>query len=145
MLIKIIHNHEGITPELLKPSVKHLADGFHRLQVLVDKTGYTHCVPVDDKVISWKRRGTRPYASPIVSGSPVKTNYISIICKVNNGICTVITAFWGKLAPKEPENCLPSDNLQESIEFWSTHALLKEKCETYKEDVVPQWYNNLKS
>jgi len=141
MKIIIKHQHEGITKELLYPFVKNLTNGFHRLQVSTNKTGYTHCIPVTNQKISWKRRGNRPYATPIITGEPNKTNQISIICKVTNGICTIITSFWGDLAPKEPLNCLPTDNLQESIEFWKTHALLQEECETYIEDSVPSWYS----
>jgi hypothetical protein len=54
------------------------------------------------------------------------TSLITIgICLDDDGVHTLFTAFYGKLAPREPwDPSLPDQDRAESEEFWKTHAIV---------------------
>ena len=141
--IRFIHQHDGLTESTIYPYVVNLNNGFHRFSVEVDGEHYTTCVEVNntDKIM-WYYRGDRRYASPIVTGRlPERTNKLSIVCRVTNNEIIIITAFYGNLAPKEPATCT-KDELYESIDFWSTHALIMENGMEHFLANIPQWYQD---
>lgn len=84
--------------------------------------GYDHCVPVTESdavrhLYRENRKGTTPC---LLNRKGNPTSLITI------GICkqTLFTAFYGKLAPKEPwDDSLRESDRAESESFWKTHAL----------------------
>ena len=73
-----------------------------------------------------------------------QTHYCTaVVKKIDNEQYFVITAFWGRPAPKEPGNFHPeekySQEYKESLEFWKNHALIPE----YGEEIVNYFGENL--
>lgn len=90
--------------------------------------GLDQCVKTDnaDDVRMMVRKG-REQATPIVFGREAEsTSQIVIgICRDDDGLDTLFTAFYGQLAPKEPwDPRLKDEEREESEKFWSTHALV---------------------
>lgn len=89
--------------------------------------GKDACVPVteaDD--VRWICRPGRDIKSPIVfNRTPEDTQMFTIgICKDDDGLNTVFTAFPGQKAPKEPNDPnLRDEERAESELFWGNHAL----------------------
>lgn len=89
--------------------------------------GVDSCVEVTESdAVRHLYRKDRKGASPCLlnrKGNP--TSLITIgICKDDDGKQTLFTAFYGKLAPKEPwDYSLTETERTESVAFWRTHAL----------------------
>ncbi len=96
--------------------------------------GADSCVEISaDDDVRMLRRKNRDGETPIVFGrSAAPTSQIVIgICRDDDGLDTLFTAFYGQLAPKEPWDArLRDEEREESERFWSTHALV------YSEDMV---------
>lgn len=138
--IKFYHQHGGITEELVAPFVQNLENGFHRFSVNTNQIHTTSCIEVKDTTIRWMYRGERNYTSPIaVNEMPQLTTTLTIICSVEDNEIFIITAYWGKLAAKEPATAKDHE-LDEAIEFWSNHALCFEENEIYRLGEQPDWY-----
>lgn len=90
--------------------------------------GTDSCVTVGGcEEIKMMVRKNRDGATPIVFGRKAEpTSQIVIgICRDDDGLDTLFTAFYGQLAPKEPwDPRLKDEEREESKKFWSTHALV---------------------
>ncbi len=71
------------------------------------------------------RKGRDGRTPVILGGEGVDTEKIVVgICLDDDGLHTLFTAFYGCLAPKEPwDASLMDTEKEESVRFWSTHAL----------------------
>ena len=69
-------------------------------------------------------RPNRKGTTPMIKAEPDDTDLITIgACVDGDGKWTLFTAFYGKKAPKEPWDIKNEDELKESEQFWSCHAL----------------------
>jgi hypothetical protein len=139
--ISFYHRHEGITEELIAPYVNNLSNGFHHFSVKTNEIHTTSCIEVKDTtIVKWMYRGDREYPSPIaVNEIPQKTSTLSIICDIDDDEVFIITAYWGELAPEEPATTI-GYRFNNSVKFWSTHALCFEEGEIYQLGEQPDWY-----
>ena len=89
--------------------------------------GKDRCVYVpEDKIDKVKMitRSNRKGPTPMIDSEPEDTELITIgACVDGDGKWTLFTAFYGKKAPKEPWDIENEDELKESEQFWSCHAL----------------------
>ena len=90
--------------------------------------GYDNCVTTtENDDIRYECRPGRKTKSRIVYGrKPEPTSLITVgICKDDDGLNTVFTAFYGAKAPKELEDTrLKPEEREEAEAFWATHALV---------------------
>lgn len=150
--MKIIyhHLHPGINHKLIKEYINSntFENGIHR--VVIQNTKPLQCNRMDvsilDKRVFWGYRGTRKYPSPLITQEDAEdigikmTTDITIVFKIQNDICRIITCYAGSEAPKEPSTALPNE-IQESIEFWSNHALIPDEEIQYVKNIneLPSW------
>ena len=90
--------------------------------------GKDNCVEVQpgDNPKMMYRRDREGQTPVLVYGKAADTSLINIgICLDDDGKHTMFTSFYGQLAPKEPwDKSLKPEEVQESQEFWSKHALV---------------------
>lgn len=90
--------------------------------------GKDNCVEVQpgDNPKMMYRREREGQTPVLVYGKAADTSLINIgICLDDDGKHTMFTSFYGQLAPKEPwDKSLKPEEIQESREFWSKHALV---------------------
>lgn len=123
--------HESITDSLIAEAVSKIEYREPFMMVAVDMgriVGNDSCVPVtlSDNIKMMYRKG-RTGKTPIVfDREPEETSLLTVgICKDDDGLNTVFTAFFGVLAPKEPwDPRLKEEEKAESESFWLTHALI---------------------
>lgn len=109
----------------------------------------SHCVKLteqDKEKTFFAFRGDRKYPSKMLDISLYSLDKLydllkdqqmchctAVIKKIDNEQYFVLTAFWGRPAPKEPGNFHPeeknSQEYKESIDFWKNHALIPEQGE----------------
>lgn len=88
--------------------------------------GVDSCVEVteSDAVRHLYRKDRKGKTPCLLNRKGNPTSCITIgICKDDDGLNTLFTAFYGKLAPKEPWDCSTETEKAESENFWKTHAL----------------------
>lgn len=104
--------------------------------------GKDNCIiPTEEQkwyVIHATRKGRNHPSNVILNtiAEPADTTLICIgICTDDDGKDTLFTAFYGKLAPKEPEDCRDEEERMISEKFWSEHCLVcsEEELELVKE------------
>lgn len=81
--------------------------------------------PVPSAEVVMRARPPREYTSRLVAMAPRPTRKVTVIAGPHDGLpCVLYTAFGGPLTPKEPNDpTLADDKREESIAFWSEHAL----------------------
>lgn len=89
-------------------------------------------LPLPVKMATRKgRSGKTPVLFEEDGFEPVNTSLVTVgVCKDDDGLATLFTAFYGQLAPKEPWDKSIQDNpeaLAESRTFWGNHALVVTK------------------
>lgn len=137
MKIYINHFHPDVPTRVLRAIEFFYAeepDGDYKIQLTTNETRRCNCVaiPITDSRVYWGYRGHRHLISPLISVESlskeelVYTNQITVCFRKKGDKINIGTAFWGSGdAPREPQRDLP--NLEESIEFWSTHALIPDE------------------
>lgn len=79
--------------------------------------------PVPESAVYYKNRWPRITQSRMVDAEPARTTVVTVI--VSDGV--LATAFYGPLAPREPDDVgMTSAQREESVRFWSQHALVPE-------------------
>lgn len=87
-----------------------------------------HDDPITDDKVIMRRRGDRKGESRIYKGKKSRqTRLMTVIAGPYKDYPMVLyTAFGGPCAPKEPFDCEDGPELDESLNFWSRHALSDE-------------------
>ena len=115
-----------------------LAEGVGQIEIsgrpfLMDTVDFGRIIGVDDCVavtatddVRLLRRKARKGLSRIVFGRKAEpTRLLTVgICRDDDNLLTVFTAFFGVKAPKEPWDCKNDAEKTESDAFWATHALV---------------------
>ena len=93
--------------------------------------GKDHCIyvaPENWRNVKMVKRPNRKGPTPMIKANPQDTSLITIgICKDDDGLYTIFTAFYGLKAPKEPWDTNSDLERSESEKFWSCHALCMEE------------------
>lgn len=151
MKLFINHHHPEVPTRLLESLLffyEDEPDGNYKIQVETCETHRCNLVniPITDERVYWGKRGGRRTISPLVKAKdllPEEISYtstITIIFKKKNDKISIKTCYWGEgNAPCEPQKGI--ENLQESIEFWSNHALIPD--EKIKLGEMPKIYRTL--
>jgi hypothetical protein len=81
--------------------------------------------PVAESDVFYGVRGERPNVSRLTRLPATQSRTVTVVVTgIEDGKGTLATAYGGPLAPQEPgDPFLPAEKLQESVEFWSQHAL----------------------
>src|SRR5262249_55553032 len=100
--------------------------------------------PTDEGDIVWARRvGRDTYSRFIRNRSAAPTRLVSITLARPGDVWLIYTAYLGTPAPKEPTDPrMVEDDLEESLAFWKTHALLFEEAGPVDESTIttePKW------
>ena len=115
-----------------------LAEGVGKIEIndrpfLMDTVDLGRIIGVDDCVavtdaddVRLLQRKARKGLSRIVFGRKAEpTRLLTIgICRDDDNLLTVFTAFFGVKAPKEPWDCKTEQERAESDAFWAGHALV---------------------
>ena len=125
-LIKICEKHKKI---------KGLAKEFEIVELEFERpVGYCKLVEVkeNEKVVYGRRVGRDNYSKFIKDVNPTITNKLTLILKKSYqkpDEYYLITMFPGEKSYKEPEdiNIADKKELEESLRFWSRHALIYDK------------------
>lgn len=130
------HIHNGINDSLLAEAISKLSPegGFIRTTVDLGRVvGKDNCVATTGAhhIVFARREGRRGLTRFTKSQVAVPTRLISIVIsrdKDNGGRWTLITAFFGQLAPREPwDQGIQNDaERATSVSFWNSHALVWE-------------------
>jgi len=92
--------------------------------------GRDNCITITEQDdIRFECRPGRTTLSKLVYGrEPEPTSLLTVgICKDDDGLNTVFTAFYGAKAPKELDDPrLKPEEREEAEKFWATHALVTE-------------------
>ena len=123
--------HSDVSVDLIKEAIGKIdfEEGFKVAEIEFDHIiGNTSCVEVDaNDVVEYHQRIGRLGETPFVKKAPQPTNKMVVIIKedyFNLGLPTMITAFIGSKATKEPwDPSCTEEELEEAKAFWSTHAL----------------------
>lgn len=137
--IEHMEAHADVSFRKLKEAVKRIdyQGGFFKASIDMGRViGKTTCVEVgpDDEVQHLYRKN-RKGTTPFVKGREPEdtTNIVVIFREGRYGNPILITSWYGGLAPMEPwdarrKHC-SEEEIRESDEFWSTHALIfDESC-----------------
>lgn len=123
--------HSSITQQILKEAVEKMEYEPPFSMKTIDLcriVGTDNCVKTteEDSVVWRKRKGRKIPSRIVVGKDPQPTKKITVgICKDDDGLNTVFTAFTGCLAPKELNDPSLSDAERPEAEtFWATHALV---------------------
>lgn len=134
-LHKDSHLDHGLSPEQVDFLLKTFADrdGFFIASVelpvgTIESRLYgpkAGDAPVAEAEVHYARRGDRKYPSRMVHKPGRNTSTITVIAGPHDGeSCILYTAFGGPPTPREPgDETLPEKERQESLDFWSVHAL----------------------
>lgn len=137
-----LHTEGGMNKELVNEAISYMYANNARFKVKTvhfrRNVGICCLVPITeaDDVIMVYRKGRQGPTPMVKNRQGEKTNAITIIIRKERNVenhYTLITAFVGEQSFPEPwDKQLKegSKELAESIEFWSTHALL------YNEEVI---------
>lgn len=90
--------------------------------------GVDHCVDVTNamETVTMEQRPNRNGLTPTTTLPGTETSKITIgICKDDDGLYTLFTAFYGIKAPREPWDCKTESERSESENFWKNHAISK--------------------
>lgn len=126
------HIHAGVNAVLAEVLAKMSPEGgFVRTTVDLGRVvGHDNCVPTTDadEIVFAQREGRQGLTRFTKSAEPVATSEVSVIMcrdKEHGGRWTLITAFFGALAPREPwdPNIKSDSERVDAREFWSSHAL----------------------
>ena len=84
---------------------------------------------IPDMDTRMEARGERAYTSRVIVAPMRPVRFVTVIMGPHESEpCILYTAFGGPLAPKEPNDpTLTDDKRDESIAFWSEHALVRER------------------
>lgn len=80
--------------------------------------------PVLDSECTVQVRGTRLGPSRLCKRPLVSTRLLTVIAgQYQDEPCVLFTAYGGPLAPREPWEPMPAEQVKESVTFWAEHAL----------------------
>lgn len=106
----------------IHPEGRELIEHEHEFDHVV---GETLCVETDEKsdIVYAIRPNRNGYSKFIMNRGPEPTRYMTVILKKDDkvGGYTITTAYFGRLAPREPWGPEVSE---EQCDFWRTHALV---------------------
>lgn len=142
--IYIIHNDHDVQYRLIREALSRIDSTELRGQSIIDfgkVIGYSNLVEVtEDEAFYYEVRGNRPYPSRFVLNRlPVPCTKLAIVWeRKSTELIYVITAYFTESdypsCPDEPGNVLRKmklgvsftpDQIQESLNFWSTHAFVE--------------------
>ena len=115
-----------------------LAEGVGQIEIdgrpfLMDTVEFDHVIGTDDCVAVTdaddvrllQRKARRGLSRIVFNREADPTRLLTVgICRDDDGLLTVFTAFFGAKAPKEPWDCKNDSERSESEAFWATHALV---------------------
>ena len=123
--------HAAVTNAILAEGVGQIEIG--ERPFLMDTVDFGRIIGTDDCVavsdaddVRLLQRKARKGLSRIVFNRQAEpTRLLTVgICRDDDGLLTVFTAFFGVKAPKEPWDCKNEAERTESDAFWATHALV---------------------
>ena len=115
-----------------------LAEGVGKIEIsgrpfLMDTVEFDRVIGADDCVAVTnvddirllQRKARRGLSRIVFNREADPTRLLTVgICRDDDGLLTVFTAFFGAKAPKEPWDCKTDAERAESDAFWATHALV---------------------
>lgn len=138
LAIKVIHHadHGVRKSDILTAVVLGLPSEAQGFFIVTERTGSAHwCAlhgpmcgdpAVTEDQVEYRVRGDRPNPSRMVDRPFRQSAYLTVIGVRDGDDLHIITAYGGKLAPREPLDATIQDNpasLKESQDFWAVHAL----------------------
>jgi len=134
------HIHEGTEPLLtiVFEQIRDLNSAFIEKEYPFPSViGKTTCVETndDDTVFYAIRKDRKGHSRFVLNREPEDTQSLTVVLKRASDYYIIITCFLGKLAQPEPYDPKAT---QDSIDFWSRHALIFEK-----ETIIPDTETNI--
>lgn len=125
--------HSDITDELIAEAIEKIDYVPPFTMVTVDLgriIGFDHCVKTtdSDSIIMKARTGRNTESRIVLNRSAEPTSLMTIgICRDDDGLDTIFTAFAGQKAPKElSDPRLSESERPEAEQFWACHALVED-------------------
>lgn len=118
---RILDYLEEVIKEI-RPEGRETIEHEHEFDHVV---GETLCVETDESsdIVYAIRPSRNGYSKFVMNKDPEPTRYMTVILKKDDkvGGYTIVTAYFGRLAPREPWGENPT---KEQCEFWKNHALV---------------------
>ncbi len=128
-LIEGSHLHENvknIISDLLKKIYSNGRDYIIE-EIKHDKLiGESVCIPTNDtdEIVFAQRQNRRGLTRFVKNRKAIPTDTITVILSRKEKDFILQTSFIGHCAPREPYSCLDPKEKEESVSFWSSHALI---------------------